>query len=347
MKVFLTGGTGFIGQPLTRAFQSRGWNVVALVRNPDSPQAQALSKIGAQLIVGDITRRESIRETMDGADMVVHNAGHYEYGLDKAARQRMETTNVMGTDNVLAMAHELGIQRTLYVSTAAAFGDTGQQERDESFTRQAPCRTTYEKSKTEAHRIADRYKQDGLPLIIVCPNSVVGANDHSSWGYFLRLYINRIMPPMAWSPNTIHGCVFIEDLAEGIALAAEKGRLGETYLFSGECLPLRQHLSYWSQRPGAYKPHIWLPGSLAAVLFTPLEPAQRQLGLPAFISRETVVGSSTNWYFSSHKAKVELGWHHRSAEAMWLAAIDGELELLTKHRQQNLIQRLNPLENMD
>jgi nucleoside-diphosphate-sugar epimerase len=53
------------------------------------------------LIAGDITRRQSVRAAMDGADMVVHNAGQYEYGVDKAGKQRMETTNVMGTDNVL------------------------------------------------------------------------------------------------------------------------------------------------------------------------------------------------------------------------------------------------------
>jgi nucleoside-diphosphate-sugar epimerase len=40
MKVFLTGGTGFIGQPLAHALLARGWNVVALVRQPDSPQAR-------------------------------------------------------------------------------------------------------------------------------------------------------------------------------------------------------------------------------------------------------------------------------------------------------------------
>lgn len=91
MKVFLTGGTGFIGQPLTKALLARGWKVVALVRKSDSPQAQALTNLGAQLAVGDITQRESMRAAMNGAEIVVHNAGHYEYGLDNAGKQRMQS----------------------------------------------------------------------------------------------------------------------------------------------------------------------------------------------------------------------------------------------------------------
>ncbi|HLE30263.1 MAG TPA: NmrA family NAD(P)-binding protein [Anaerolineales bacterium] len=81
MKVFLTGSTGFIGQPLTRSLIARGWNVVALVRRPDSPQARALIKIGAQCAAGDVTDRESMRAGMTGADIVIHNAAWYELGV--------------------------------------------------------------------------------------------------------------------------------------------------------------------------------------------------------------------------------------------------------------------------
>lgn len=119
----------------------------------------------------------------------------------------MHTVNVDGTENVLGLAHELGVPRTIYVSTVQAFGRTGPQPQDETFTRQGPIRTTYEQSKTDAHEIARQYQQRGLPLIIVCPHQVIGVNDHSPLGYFMRLYINRVMPPMAWSPNSIFCCV--------------------------------------------------------------------------------------------------------------------------------------------
>lgn len=347
MKVFLTGGTGFIGQPLTKALAARGWEVQALVRKPESPQAQALTKLGAKLAIGDITQRESMRTAMKGADIVVHNAGHYEYGVNRTGKQRMDAINVTGTNNVLGLAHELGVPRVVYISTTQATGESGKQERDETFQRETPCRTAYEQSKTDAHEAARKQQQRGLPLIIVCPNSVIGVNDHSSWGYFLRMYINRIMPPMCWSPDTIHGCVYVDDLAEGIALAAEKGSIGETYILSGERQSFRSHLGHWGKRPGAFKPSVWLPRQLAAAFFAPLEPLQRMLGIPAFISRETVTASSTNWNYSSAKAEKELGWRFRSAEEMWATTIDKEIKLLSKRKHQNLLQRLKPLEIVD
>jgi dihydroflavonol-4-reductase len=228
-----------------------------------------------------------------------------------------------------------------------AFGDTGPEMRDETFTRQAPCRSAYERTKTDAHRVALRFQQSGLPLIIACPNAVIGPNDHSVWGYFVRMYINRVMPPMAWAADTIFGCVEVDDLAEGIALAAEKGRLGETYALSGEFRSFRDHMALWTTRPGAFRAAFWLPASAAALAFAPLEPLQRSFGLPAFISRETVAAGATNMYLSAEKAKRELGWTHRSAEAAWNATIDGELELLARRKGQKLIQRLKPLDSMD
>ena len=347
MKVFLTGGTGFIGQPLTKSLLRRGWSVTALVRKPDTPRAQALKKLGVQLATGDVTERESMRSVMSDTEIVVHNAGQYDVGMDKAGKQRMRSLNVDGTKNVLSLAHELNIPRTIHVSTVQAFGETGRQLRDESFTRQFPCRTIYEQTKTDAHNIALQYQQSGLPLIIVCPHQVIGVNDHSVWGYYLRLFINRIMPPIAWSPNSLYSFVELNDLAEGIALAAEKGRIGETYLLCGERQTLREIFNSWRDKPGGLNMRFWLPTGFMAAFFSLLEPLQRLLGLPAFLSRETVRLGATNWYYCSDKAKHELGWTHRSAEEMWSATIDGEIQLLSKRKNQNLLQRLKPLEMVE
>ncbi len=344
MKVFLTGGTGFIGQSLTRELLARGWSVSALVRKPAAPSARALSKLGAQCVAGDVTDRESMRAGMSGADIVIHNAGHYEWGLNAAGKRRMHAINVIGTENLLSLALELGLPRSVYVSTVLAFGDTGQQLRDETFERQAPCRTWYEQTKTEAHAIARKYQQRGLPLIIVCPNGVIGANDHSVLGFFLRLYLNRMILPFAWSPDSIFSFVEVNDLAQGITLAAEKGRSGETYIFAGEPKSTREHLAIWTLRPGAFKVRGWLPAGLMAVSLWPFELLQRAAGLPAFMSRETVRGSTASLYYSSEKAQRELGWSHRSAQEMWLITMDGELELLARRKKRDLISRLKPVE---
>jgi dihydroflavonol-4-reductase len=149
---------------------------------------------------------------------------------------------------------------------------------------------------------------------------------------------------MAWSPNSIFTLIEVHDLAKGISLAAEKGRLGETYFFCGESKKLREHFAYWAEKPGGFNNRLWIPAPLAELAFWPLEPFLRAVGLPAFLSRETVRVGATNLNYSSEKAKRELGWIYKTAKEMWLDILDGELELLAKRRNQNLISRLKPLE---
>ncbi len=344
MRVFLTGATGFVGRPLTRALVDRGWQVVALVRNPDSAQAHALARLGAHCVSGDVTSRESLRPAMSGAGLVIHNAAWYEIAVRPESRDLMREINVAGTENVLALAKELGIPRSIHVSSVIAFGSSGPRPRDESFERQTPCRSCYEETKTEAHALARRYQEGGLPLVIVCPNAVVGPNDHSAFGYFLRLYLNRMMPPLAWAPERIVTLVHVDDLAQGIALAAEKGQPGETYILAGDAMTQREILASWATRPGALRVRFWLPAALCRALFAPLVPLQRKLGLPAFISPE-IVDSTASFNYSAEKARRELGWTHRSARELWSDVIDAELELKARRTRRGPRSRIVPLDS--
>jgi len=346
MKVFLTGGTGFIGQALIQSLMARGWTVVALVRNANSPQARALTKMGAQCASGDVTDRESMRADMTGADIVVHTAGWYEFGVTGNGRQLMHAINVIGTDNVLSLTLELGIPRSVYASSTMYYGETGPEAEDETYQRQKPYNSYYEQTKAEAHQIAQQYQQRGLPLIIVCPNGVVGPNDHSNYGYFLRMYLNRLLTPYAWAPDVINSLVHVNDVGEGIALAAEKGRIGETYILAGEPTSRREMVQIWMTKPGGFKVRFYIPHWLAKVMFAPMEPLQRLAGLPAAVSRESV-SASVSLNYSGAKAQRELGWTYRPAKEMWLGIIDQELELLASRQKRDLVARLKPVETSE
>ena len=327
MRVFLTGGTGFIGQTLAHVVRGRGWQLDALVRRPDSSSARYLSSLGAVLIPGDVTQRDSMRSAMARADLVIHNAGVYEFGANAALRRRMQAVNVSGTDNTLGLALELRVPRSICVSTTLATGATGVDPCDENYVRNVPCKTEYERTKTEAHSIALRLRERGLPLIIACPNQVVGPNDHSVFGYLLRMYLMHLQPPLAWDPATIQSQVHVKALAEGVALIAEKGRVGENYLLCGEPITLRQLFGFWKPHRGGFTPGLWLPPMFMKALFAPLEPLFRLAGLPAIFSRETVA-ATVHLNYSSAKARRELGWTFPAAADMWPKIIERERALI-------------------
>ena len=253
MKVFLTGATGFIGQALTRQLIEKNWEVIAFTRHPDDRHADAVRTLGATVVGGNILDVESTRDAMRGVDLVIHNAGAYEYGVTGDDKTRMYDVNVTGTDNVLGLALELDIPRTVYVSSTVIYGEMGTEPIDESFESVQAFPTHYAMTKTKAHDVALEYIEKGLPLVIACPNGVVGPNDHSGFGYFLRMYLNNLMTPFAWDPNTLYAAVHVDDLADGLVRVAEKGRIGETYILSGEIHSRRDLLDIWATKPGGFK----------------------------------------------------------------------------------------------
>ena len=337
MKIFLTGGTGFIGQALVRSIRKRGWELQVLVRDPESAPARWIAKQNASLVRGNVTSRQGLEQAVTGTDVLVHNAGVYEFGADSDAAKRMQTVNVEGTQNMLAAAKAAGVARTIYVSTVWALGPSGRPpspsiERDETQSHDGRYLTAYERSKAEAHQVALRWRAQGLPLAIAMPNGVVGANDHSAIGYFLRLTLLGAMLPVAFGGDAVLALVDVDALAEGLCLATERAPMRENYLFCGERSSLRDVFRLWGQETSRMTPRWYLPRGVMRPQLALMEPLQRALGLPAFMSRDVVDASRAHLDYSSAKAQRELGWSHPSFAAMWPPIIRRERELMAGRR---------------
>src|SRR5437763_1919144 len=122
MKVFVTGGTGFIGGHVVRKLRKRGDEVACLVRSRE--RGGELAALGCELVVGDLGDMEAIRAGVKGSDAVIHGAAIYKVGIPKGERAAMYDANVLGTERVLRAALEEKIPRVVYISTIAAFGNT-------------------------------------------------------------------------------------------------------------------------------------------------------------------------------------------------------------------------------
>ena len=152
MRVFLTGGTGFIGGEVARLLRERDDDVRVLVRTP--PKAEALRALGCELVEGDLSDEEALRAALQGCDAVVHAAAVYAIGVPAERREQLVDANVRGTERVLGAALAAGVSRAVYVSTVAVFGDTKGEVADEIWSRPEGQAFTsvYEQTKVEAHR---------------------------------------------------------------------------------------------------------------------------------------------------------------------------------------------------
>lgn len=337
MNVFMTGGTGFIGQALVACIRERGWSLTVLVRNRRSEPAQWLARQGASLTEGDVTAGAGLPDAMAGCDVVIHNAGMYEFGVNSAGAARMKAVNVDGTDTVLGAAHAAGVPRTLYISTVWALGASGyapapSTSGDERTQHDGRFMTAYDRSKRMAHEVALRWRDRGLPLVIAMPNGVVGPNDHSNFGYFLRLLLLGAIPPMAWGGDAVYCPVEVTALAEGLCLAVERAPIGEDYLFCGDAVSVRELFAIWGRESGCRTPRWFWPRGFMRTQVGLLEPLQRALGLPAFLSRESVDVTWAHLDYSSAKARRELGWTHPDKLSMWGPIIRRERALMAARK---------------
>lgn len=306
MKAFVTGGSGFIGQQVVRKLITRGYEVHALARSEQS--TAVVRNLGAIPVPGDITDTASMRAGMAGSDLVVHLAAWYHIGAPDW--MEAEAINVGGTRRVLHLAHEVGVPRIVYVSTVAVFGDTKGQLVDETFFQGGPFLTEYDRTKWLAHyKVAVPMMEEGAPIIIAMPGFVYGPGDTGMGNQMMRMFYRGL--PVLPGADTTLTYVHVEDVAEGIVLTAEKGRLGESYILAGPAIPLGEMVDFWAHLLGRRAPAMRVPGTVIRP-FAPLLGAISSVApIPATFSEEATRTLGATYMARSDKARAELGWKTR------------------------------------
>lgn len=324
MRVFLTGGTGFIGAHVARKLRERGDDVVALARSPE--KAAALRELGCEVIEGDLSDADAIRRGLEGAEAAVHGAAIYKVGIPKSDRPAMWETNVEGTEKVLDAAIEAGVPRIVYVSTVNVFGNTGGRVVDEDYERDesAGFLSYYDETKYRSHQIATDRIAKGAPIVIVQPGGVYGPNDHSELGDMLDQASKGKLRMKAF-PDLGLNLVHVEDVADGVLLALDKGRLGEAYVLGGELTTMGEAVDKAAVIAGQKPPKLTLPTTLAK-LSAPLGPVVGPImGFPPNLSEAISASDGVTYTAKDDKARSELGYSPRDLDTglkQTLAAAD-------------------------
>lgn len=312
---FVTGATGFTGSHLVRSLLGRGWQVRALARSTSdrSRLAGLVDRYGGSLtwIEGDLSQTSALLAGATGATWVFHTAAYVELGLVDA--DRMAQVNIQGTANVLAAAKAAGVDRLVYCSTIGVLGDTQGRIVDETFQRQqVGFDSPYDRTKYEAQVLVDRAAAAGLPVISVLPSGIFGGDD-PHFGPVLRTFVAGKLKLWAGG-DRITGIVHVDDLVEGMILAAERGQLGAWYILSAGDLSTRAMFSHLGQACGQAVP-AEVPEGLVRWVGNLLDPIGRFLNWQPPLSRERVYYVYDRCVrVTGDKARRELGWNPRSVE---------------------------------
>jgi nucleoside-diphosphate-sugar epimerase len=308
--IYITGATGFIGGRLARALLERGEKVRCLVRSP--VRAEKLQALGVELVVGDIADEQAHRDGLRDAQLAYHLAAIYDVGIvDRAA---LERTNIEGTRAFLNALEQAGTPRAIYTSTTVALGPARPDDREPREAYAGPYPAHYHRTKAYAHRLARQAQQRGLPLIIVCPAFVYGPGDEGPGGRFIRDILRRRVPALLTRPGRF-SYVHVDDVIAGLLAAGARGRLGETYLLTGDEASMNDFAARVARLGGTRAPVLRFPNVLARLTGTMLDVIARPTGLRFPITREAVATTATDeWLHTHERATRDLGYTHRSLD---------------------------------
>jgi nucleoside-diphosphate-sugar epimerase len=237
MNVAVTGGTGFIGSRLASACRVRGDRVTVLGQantRAESDNVARLEQAGVRLVPGSITDPEVVAAALTGAEVVFHLAAtQHEMNVPD---QRFWDVNVGGTKLLLKTAAELGVRRVVHGSTIGVYGAL-EGTIDEA-TPPKPD-NVYGITKLEGERLALAAAHRVSVVAIRIPE-VYGPGDRRLVKLFRAIDRNAFF--MIGSGRNLHHPIYVDDLVEGLLLAAESARAhGELLLFAGkEAVTTRQ-----------------------------------------------------------------------------------------------------------
>ena len=311
MRIFLTGGTGYIGLALARRLMAAGHEVRALVR-PTS-HAEPLRLLGVATFTGDLADRFSMREGMSGADWVIHAAAELDL---TGPPERMRTANVQGSENVASLAFKLGVGRFLSVSSMAWWGGSPPDGRavDETAPPFTPFPTLYSATKHSGEQAVQEWAKKGLRVNTVFPSLVYGPpGKKEGANAILRGFLKGRFPVLVGADKKT-AWIYLDDLVDGMLKVIEKAPPGRGYLLTGDITSLRSLADRVCALGGVKPPRLSLPVGVARAGLILSSPFYRMRGFRPPFSTEQLNSLERHWAFDDSRARTELDWRPRTLD---------------------------------
>lgn len=260
MNVLVTGATGFIGRHLVKELlHHKKYDLFCFVRN--SKKAKPLAELGAQLIYGDITDKQSLAKLKGyKLDLVFHCAAYVENNNPQKLRQ----VNVQGTRNVCEICSEHGVIRLVYLSSVAVVSGNIEVPLREDLPFLAT--NLYGESKIEAEKVVIEFRNKGLAVTILRPPIVYGEDEPHALKLLLKLLKLRLLPLINRGENIVQ-LAYVENVVAAMIFCLEKDEFleGSFFVADKEALSLRDIVFVLANAIGA-KPPLELPNWVKVLL---------------------------------------------------------------------------------
>ncbi len=302
-KVLVTGSTGFVGSRLCRELLEHGYTVNALHRK--TSDLSSLTGLDVRLVEGDINDLESLRRAMTDVTFVFHIAALFRQA--KFPDEVYRRVNIEGTENVLRIARDKGVNRVIHCSTVGVHSHIPKPPANEN----EPYRPgdIYQETKADGEKISQEWFRSGkLNGVVVRPAMIWGPGDKRTLKLFKGIAKRRFV--LIGTGETLVHWVVVDDLVKGFRLAAENPKAaGQTYIFAGERpVTLKYLISTIAKAIGVKPLPFRIPAAPIQILGDIVETICIPLKIEPPIYRRRVDFFTKTRAFDCKKARTELGY---------------------------------------
>jgi nucleoside-diphosphate-sugar epimerase len=232
-SVLITGANGFIGSHLCDAFAGAGHRVYGLVRR--TSDLRFLKNAEVELLYGDLREIDAIH-LPDGLEVIVHAAALVS---DNASRRECRAQIYDITVNLVrwAQANCPGLLRFVYISTALTLGYCRDDISEDNPGRSAEyVPYNFTKKMVESY-LLERYRESGLPVVILRPGDVYGPRDRTSCELMLQA-AQRNVPLIVGRGDKKFGFCYPANLCRAALAAAQRPEIaGRAYTVTNGICP--------------------------------------------------------------------------------------------------------------
>jgi dihydroflavonol-4-reductase len=307
-KVLVTGPNSFLGYHVTQCLNKRGIRPRALV--PKDAKASYLYNLDIDIVEGTIEDEASLRAACEGIDTIFHLS--FLVGISEELEERMQEFNVGGTRRLLDVAANSGVKQVVISSSALAVGvNHSPQALDETADWNIHhFDFVYALTRRQAEEEALARSNPGFSVIAVSPSFTMGPED------YVGAPANKLLQAVSAEKLPViftvgFGCLDVRDFAEGMILAAERGRPGQRYLLNGHNVMADELMKEVASVAGVKPPRRKLPIWMAYFMVALLKIIKTLTRKPPAITRSTLQILGRYAWYDSTRAQKELGWTPR------------------------------------
>lgn len=326
--IFLTGGSGFVGQNVIPELIKWGYQVKALARSKSS--IAKVEALGAKGVLGDLEDSNSYRTALKTVDFVVHAAAYMDFSYD---RKKFYEINVNGTEMLLKEAKQCGVNRFVYIGAASVVNGGVVKDADETFHPKQDPRDLYSKTKLIAERAVINANTSMFQTLSLRPPAIWGP-DNPHYDDMLKMVKEG---KWMWIGKGDHvlSTIHVLNLANAIRAALTSEKSGNVYYVTdGEKRPMKQFFTELLATEGLNPGDRKISRSMALMMANFMEVVWKLFGLKSQPPLAPVMVKLMGTEFSvvDQRAREELGYQNA-------ISIEEGLERIRIQNQQKLVNK--------